>query len=56
MTNLQSFFFAMVAVAATFCGVYFAIKGDKGAAFVFVMAGAVIITAAQILYYKLNRR
>jgi len=56
VTNLQSLFFAFVAIAATFCGVLLAIKGEKEAAFLFVMAGAGILIAAQILFYKLQKK
>jgi hypothetical protein len=56
MTTLQSFFFGLAAATLVLGGVEFAILGHKEAAFWSVMAGAAVVTVAQILFYKLQRK
>jgi glucose dehydrogenase len=56
VTSLESFFFAVVALALTFGGIALVAFGYKQTGFWFVVAGGGLIACAQVIYYKLQRK
>ena len=56
MSTLESFYFALAALALTFGGIGLVAWGYKQTGFWFVLAGGALIASAQVLYYRLQKK